>query len=161
MVLPFHSLCHKNFVGDTYHIMIRYKIRLSISLSKLAHQPIIEQYTAPDQSKNVKKLLFNTPVFLNSRQGCDVSHFKEDVNFSETRLKPAASKKTVYRLLLYGRPSQLFRNASHTVPSSFSIRHAKLDDLEVNKGLEVPGDKLVCQILNMPPSKLCLADKEQ
>lgn len=64
-------------------------------------------------------------------------------------------------LLQHGSPSRLFRDASHTLPSSFSMQRAKLDDLEPGKGLGCQVTRLVCQVLNMPPSQQCLADGHQ
>lgn len=64
-------------------------------------------------------------------------------------------------LLQHGSPSRLFRDASHTLPSSFSMQHAKLDDLEPGEGLGCQVTRLVCQVLNMPPSQQCLADGRQ
>lgn len=61
-------------------------------------------------------------------------------------------------LLRHGSPSRLFRDASQTLPSSFSTQHAKLNDLEGSKGTGCQVTRVVCQVLNMPPSQQCLAD---
>ena len=45
-----------------------------------------------------------------------------------------------------------------TLPSSFLMHHAKLDDLEAIEGLGCQVTRLVCQVLYMPLSQQCLAD---